>query len=173
MSNSGKNDDLVASELGRPPQLDSAEHNRLVEAAELDDIRMMQSSFSVVPRYFDEAIADMRNFEINSSITEPVFDAESKKLISAFEYCIEVNIEGEQLLYCKAMYLVAFTIEGDFDLETMKYFARRVGRNASYPYFREFASSQSWASNADLPILPILKTGSVKKSAAEISAAER
>ncbi|MCB2114450.1 MAG: hypothetical protein R3C42_05975 [Parvularculaceae bacterium] len=161
-----------SGKFGRPRDLDPVEYNRLIDAAELQDIRLVSSNFFVEPEYYDPNNAENRVFGIEDSITEPEFDDESNALFAAFEFIVKVQIEEKLLLSCTASYVVGFRIEGQFDLDLMKYFARRIGRNATYPYFRDHAAQLSWASGAQLPILPIMKTGSAKKSAAQVSGVE-
>ena len=158
----------VADELQRPENLPTKEYNKIVESAELEEIKLVKSSFFVTPEYFSEEIQDKRVFSIDKKVGEPSYLASSGQLIAGFDYAVEVKFEEKHLLQCEATYIVVFLVEGDFDEEALKYYARRTGRSASYPYFRQYAATQSWASGADLPLLPFLKTnpGKAPKKAA-------
>ena len=154
----------IADELQRPEHLPTREYNKIVEAAELEEIKLVKSSFVIAPDYFSEEIQNKRMFSIDKKVSEPSYVAASGQLIAGFDYAVEVKVDDKLLLNCEASYIVVFSVEGDFDEEALKYYARRTGRSASYPYFRQYAASQSWASGAGLPLLPFLKTNSGSKS---------
>jgi preprotein translocase subunit SecB len=168
----GKTDRAGSQALGDSGTIDPEKHNRLVDAAELEDIKLVSSSFSIEPDYFNEQLASEFTFKIDAEMGEPTFDADARRLFASFEYTVAVSHNETTVLRCTAAYLVIFLIDGEHDEQLMQYFAKRVGRNASYPYFREYSAAQSWASGANLPILPIMKTGSVRKRAADVSGIE-
>jgi preprotein translocase subunit SecB len=154
----------AADELQRPEYLLTQEYNKIVEAAELQEIKLVKSSFVINPDYFSEDIQNKRIFSIDRKVSEPSYDAASEQLVAGFDYAVGVKVDEKHLLTCEASYIVVFSVEGEFDEEALKYYARRTGRSASYPYFRQYAASQSWASGADLPLLPFLKTNSGTKT---------
>lgn len=161
--NTGQSNRAV-DELQRPERLPTNEYNKIVEAAELEEIKLVKSSFFIVPEYFSEEIQERRVFSIDRKVNEPSYLASSGQLIAGFDYAVEVKLDEKYLLKCEASYIVVFLVEGDFDEDALKYYARRTGRSASYPYFRQYAATQSWASGADLPLMPFLKTNPERKS---------
>ena len=154
-------------------ELNPAEYNRLVECATLEEIRLVESAFFIAPNYFDEEFSAERRFRTNQKADAPVYDEESSSLVCGFEFSVEVMKDEQKLLTCSAHYIVFFAFAERVDNETAKFFANRTGRNAAYPYFRQFAASQSWASGANLPILPILKSKPAKKSESKKSAKKK
>ncbi len=54
---------------------------------------------------------------------------------------------------CKGITLMEVTSD-----EAVLVFVERVGKFATYPYFRAHCSQLSWESGADLPILPVIST---------------
>ena len=150
---------ISAAEIGRPPELDSSQFNDVVASAELAEVRLVNSSFSVQPVYFDAKEAENFEFNLNSNSHEPYFDDESLSLFAAFDYSVQVKKEDEVILECKAQYVTVFNLNKAFDFKLIAYFARKVGSNISYPYFREHVAGQSWASGTNLPVLPLMKIG--------------
>lgn len=56
-----------------------------------------------------------------------------------------------------ARYFLAYDGLHGTDSSAVEAFVGRVGPFTTFPYFRAFASQTSWASGAELPILPVLR----------------
>ncbi len=59
-----RSSEQAIAELGCPDELNTTEYNRLVDCTQLQEIRLVESSFTVSPEYFSEDEAE-KNFEIN------------------------------------------------------------------------------------------------------------
>ncbi|MEM6413542.1 MAG: hypothetical protein AAF720_02675 [Pseudomonadota bacterium] len=140
-----------------PSALEAKAYNKVVESATIEDIRLIGSEFQIEPGYFADDGEVERCFVRNIGTGEVTYSKEERILTVSFEFSIQVTRKDALLLKCRALYVVFFTLSEEVDENSARSFAKRTGKNAAYPYFREFASSQSWASGADLPILPILK----------------
>jgi len=142
---------------------ESSEYNTIVNAATIEDVRLVESAFSVEPDYFADDDEVEREFSRGISESDVTYAKKENVLSASFEFAIEVQRDQAILLKCRARYIVFFSFIEEVDKEAAVFFAKRTGRNAAYPYFRQYVAAQSWASGAELPILPILKSGPPKK----------
>lgn len=143
-------------------------YNQVVNCATLREIRLIESYFSLAPEYFSSD-PDAEEISLSRDQSEGDVDyfEEDGVLVAGFRFAVLGERDGERLLDCHAKYIVFFALEEQVDRNAALVFAKRTGKNATYPYFREFVASQSWASGADLPILPILRSAPPKSKTKE------
>lgn len=139
-----------------------AAYNQVVEKAELTDIRLVDLKLSVKPKYYtvvqDEESGGkrvQRGFE--HTLKEVFFDGETGSLGGRFDWSISVTAARKKLFSIDASFLIAYHDVPDVGREHVEAYLRRVGRFATYPYFRSLVSTLSWESKAELPIMPVLR----------------
>lgn len=138
-----------------------AAYNSVVEAAELDDITLIFTNFVIKPDYYKVALAQETAHkvkrELDSDFSAFSYDAERKFLGGKFDWTIDAAFARKKLLSVRASFIVSYENVPDVEQRHMEAFIRRVGRFATYPYFRTLVSQFSWESKAELPPLPVLK----------------
>ncbi|SDG49515.1 hypothetical protein [Pelagibacterium luteolum] len=132
-------------------------YNRVVENAELESIRLVSSNFVVKPEYFLNFSPGNWKNSFNSNFVDTFFDRNENLLGAQIEWTVSVKRGNKNLLSTKAIYLIAYSNVPEVEEEHCMAFVRRVGRFSTYPYFRALVSRYSAESNAELPILPVLK----------------
>lgn len=150
--------------LQKQARLDA--YSDVVEKAELSSIRLATLDFQVQPEYF-AAQRRRKNkpelhLDINTDTT--IFDAKSG-FAGIFLSCeTGAKAREEDLVRCKAVFLVTYRNLLGCEEEASKAFLERVGKFACYPYFRSLFSSLDWLAGTEMPILPVLKQQAKPKS---------
>jgi hypothetical protein len=152
-----------------PPSPNAAErkvyqdaYNRVVGAARLEDIRLTSCKFDVEIEYHtirQQEVATnapilRRSFSSKHEIIG--FDKETGVLAGLFNWHVEARRGKKRLLKAAASFLILYNDVPDVPEEPAFAFLARVGRFATYPYFRNFVAQLSWMSQSDLPIMPVL-----------------
>lgn len=138
-------------------------YNAIVDTAELGDIFLQTCVFDIQPEYFlarslgKSGEGPKPKFRIYSS-TEGVTFVSADGVVGAnFIWQVKTKVGRKQLLKLRCVYVCYYSgLEGQ-DEEAAIAFLKRVGRFATYSYFRSYVSQISWASGADLPMLPVLR----------------
>lgn len=147
---------------------DEAHHEmaKLAKCATLYKLLMISSNFQLKPKFI---LAETNNFkDMKFSLDgKPSFieaDIEKEQITGVYTWKITVqeNEESEDSAVKEALsascdYLIFYDNAKSESQEGMEYFFRKVARMASYPYFRSMVSQYAWASEANLPILPIIR----------------
>lgn len=139
-------------------------YNKFVERIELFDIRLINFMYNSTPSYF-EIMAKEEELQapnalkrsFHRELSKPHHSKEDEILVSNIEWRIEIRKGRKKVLEIKANYLVAYEKATAVEDEYVSKFINRVVPFTTYPYFREKVSNFSWASGANLPILPVLK----------------
>lgn len=139
-----------------------AAYNSVVADAELRDITLIFTTFVIKPDYYklaleDEDTASKVKRELDSNFSAFTYDAERRLLGGQFDWSVEATFGRRKLLNARASFIVSYENVPDVDGVHMEAFIKRVGRFATYPYFRSLVSQFSWESKAELPPLPVLK----------------
>lgn len=155
-------EDKIAEKETTAPD-DVAEYNALVRECELSDIRLVNLKFDTKPAYFSAIRAEtegngqlVRAFD--GQMSDIFYDEETQTLGGQFDWSTEVRSGKKKLLKVEARYLVVYGNVPDVAAaETRERYIQRVGKFATYPYYRSLVSQISWGSKTDLPIMPVLK----------------
>ncbi|GES45815.1 hypothetical protein RsS62_50670 [Rhizobium dioscoreae] len=151
----------IDSEVTKAEALEA--YNLIVEHADLLDIRLMDLKFSVKPEYFaalreDEEGGRPLSRSFDGELTAINYDSESKTLGGHFTWLTTVTISKKKLLKVEAQYFVVYSGVPEVAKAHLEAYLQRVGRFASYPYFRGLVAHLSWESNAELPVMPVIKS---------------
>ena len=147
-----------------------ADYSNVVAAANLEAVRLIRATFELAPEFDSvypnpEALAAGR-LGFGGELKTSQLNAETGVAIGLFSWWIEANHGEKQLLNLNASYAITYTGLMGRDADAVRRFIDRVGRFAIYPYFRALASQFSWASETNLPILPLLRENEQQPSAA-------
>ncbi len=140
-----------------------AAYNKVVAGCELVTINLVDARFKVDPGFYDirarektEAKSLTRR-EFDCDVSTPVFKKDSGLLAGRFLWKVEVLKGKKKLVTLQATYVVLYKNVPDVGEEHISAFLQRVGRFASYPYFRGLFSRLAAEAQLDLPVLPVLK----------------
>jgi hypothetical protein len=137
-------------------------YNAVVADAELSDIRLVSVDFRIRPEYYDlvrnEKVKKLKlKRTFAGEFSNFSFDPKTKMLGGQFEWSISTVSARKKPLQVTVVYFIAYKNVPDVDITHSKAFISRVGRFATYPYFRALVSQLSWESKANLPTMPVLK----------------
>lgn len=133
-----------------------------MKSAELLDIRLLSSSFVVEEAFFEdeegEAVAE-RQFTCTYGCELPntSYESENGGLLGQCEWKANVTRDDTEAVTISGTYLIAYQCDQALDEQATTRFVERVGRFATFPYFRALVGFYSTASSIDVPILPVLK----------------
>lgn len=126
-------------------------------SAQLRDIKLLGSEYSIKPEIF-EVLEDLENMNhgFSGECTQLFFDEEAGVAMGHFRWSAEVKSGRKKVLKLQTDYLVAYTGLADCDEGHVRFFLEKIGRFATYPYFRALFSHHSSESGLMLPPLPTL-----------------
>ncbi|CAN7433678.1 hypothetical protein LJR251_002771 [Rhizobium rhizogenes] len=130
-------------------------YNSVVEAAQLNDIQLLNLSFAVNPAFFNENAENGLSYDV--SLKETHYDSDAGAAVAFVECAVQARDGNEDTLLCTANYSIVYSLADRCDTEETKAFLQRVAPFACYPYFRGLFASLDWAANTHLPPLPIHK----------------
>ena len=139
-------------------------YSAVAEAAEISDISLIYCQFDMQPEYrsekgkAEESGKNLRMF-FGPSYSSLAYQPDIGAVGAVITWELSVKSGRRKILKLRCDYTCIYHGLEDKDEEAAKAFLRRVGRFATFPYFRSFASQLSWSSGAELPTLPILKEG--------------
>lgn len=137
------------------PTVDPQDYNRVVDAAELVDVKLVKSSFDLQPAFF--AASDEVAFRYGCDLERSTYDQESNFLVGEIAVEAGCKLGRRWVLKVRSTYVVAFSVAGKPPVEAAKTYLERVGRFTAYPYFRAHFAALCSAAGAEVPPLPVLK----------------
>lgn len=143
-------------------QLAKAEYDRVVESAELRDIKLIRLNFDVRPKFFEVMSSDVPPEPVPTSSFDNKFenlsyDAQEGVLGAQILWSAQMKQSRIKLLAIEAHYIIVYENVAVVEERHALAFLKRVGRFATYPYYRALVSRLSAESGVNLPVLPILK----------------
>ena len=160
MPDGSKRPDL--EQAAKKQKIDSKAYNELVANASMVDIRLTESTFSVKPEYYENKDDDLLKYHATRGVSDVSFGEPSSFFHATVAFEVAVKLGKKKVLSSKAEYLVVFCSAADVDKSVVGPYVNKVAVHSAYPYFRQLVASQSWASETDLPLLPIIKQKPVK-----------
>lgn len=150
---------MSAKQLSPEREAALAAYNEIVEKAELVSITLVATNFLAKPEYYKALSDDDEKLRrgYGSTFSGFSYDGTSQALSGQFEWGIEATLGRKKLLHVKATYFIVYEDVPDVGNEHAEAFIKRVGKFATYPYFRALVSQISAESRANLPIMPVLK----------------
>lgn len=139
-----------------------AAYDNIVENVELGDIRMMDVKFSVKPKYYSELESERRGKGrltrgYDGGLVSVTYDPELLVASAQIDWHTEVTKGRSKLLVVQSTYFVLYRNVPNVGEEHIEAYLSRVGKFATYPYFRGLVAHLSWESSSELPVMPVLK----------------
>lgn len=148
-----------SDKAGPKPTFDSEVYNKVARSAKLRRIALVRSKFFVIPQYFiEEEQAKSPKLEYQAQMHNPNFDADRGTASCEWHWVIASKSKRKVTLTAEAIYVIVYSGLKECDSEAVTAYMRRVGRFATYPYFRARVSQLSWESGTNLPVLPSIAT---------------
>ena len=144
---------------GPKPAFDPEAYNAVARAAKLRRISLYHSNFTVKPDYFgSQRKEDAPKPRFRGDFGDHYYDKETGQAGCEWKWGIVVREGRKTLLSIDVVYFILYAGLENRDADQVTRFLRRVGRFASYPYFRAHVSQLNWESGANLAILPTIAT---------------
>lgn len=148
--------EVTATETA-PFKLDYGKYAEVSSAAELHDIKLIKSEYSVKPEIF-RVVEDMENMVHGFQGECLSFDFldEPGIAVGRYKWSAEIKAGRKKALKLTAEYLVAYAELSGQDKGHVEFFFNKVGRFATYPYFRALFSHHTAETGLVFPPLPSL-----------------
>lgn len=133
------------------------EYSKVSRAARLREIKLIASTYTVRPEAFEVA-QDFENLKNNfsGSCIDFICDAQEGLAWGRFQWVAEIKSGRKVCLKLVSEYLVMYSEVHDCDEDHVETYFRKVGRFATYPYFRATFSHNIGETGILLPPLPTL-----------------
>ncbi len=142
---------------------DQDTYKHFVDEIELHDIKLTEFEFRVKPEYFfavreeKEEDKDILSRSFKREIVSLHYEKEDEIFFATIAWNLTIKRSNKKVLHAKAEYLVVYDNAPAVEREYVERFTQKVVPFATYPYFREKVADFSWASGAELPVMPVLK----------------
>jgi hypothetical protein len=153
--------DNALPDMDRGREIDPDTYNDIARCAQLLGIQLIESSFTVLPGYFEEN--DKGKLGIEVTELNGTYDTENRVVSCIFEFENYKKKGRLKVFDIKDKFIAFYQIPIDCDEFHAVAFASRVGVMACYPYFRAHVASMASLANADMPIMPTLAKMPVKR----------
>jgi hypothetical protein len=138
------------------------DYNAVVQIADLIDIKLIHTTFDVVPALFLSE-KDQHKFGYGCEFEHGYYRGEDNVLIGTFKLEAGSKQGRRWLLRAKSTYLVMFDVEGNPSEEAALSYLSRIGKFACYPYFRSHFAALCSNAGAEMPPLPVMRGNLPKK----------
>lgn len=125
-------------------------------SANLQDIKLIGSEYVVRPEVFHVVEEDKMVHGFTGECTDFHFSADTGYALGQYRWTAEIKAGRKKALKLVANYLIAYGDLVGADPEHVEFFFNKVGRFATYPYFRAFFSHHVSETGIVLPPLPSL-----------------
>ena len=137
------------------------EYGKVVKSAELSGIVLLSSSFDADRDYLQDQASEEDGgidlkFHYGADIPEVDFDPEHGQFTGRFDWYARAEHEDHTAIDIRGSYAVVYGCDTELEREAVRQFLLRVGRFATFPYFRQLVSFYGDAGSLELPILPVL-----------------
>ncbi len=138
-----------------PNKMDPQTYNSLVARANLRSIRMTVSKFEMKPEALDLDPDAWQN-NVTAGLLESFLESESGSLYGVLGFEVVCRQARRKVLSINATYLISYRIDGECDQPACELFVERVGKIATYPYFRALVASLTSQAGLIMRPLPVL-----------------
>lgn len=150
-----ENDNLELAAATDAAKFDNEVYSELTVAAILRDIKLIKNDYALKPSIF-EALEDLDNMGFFGEPSGFFFRQEEGVAIGNYKWTAEVKLGRKKVLKLVSEYLIAYSGLADFEEDYVRFYFEKVGRFATYPYFRSGFSHHVSSSGIMLPPLPAL-----------------
>jgi hypothetical protein len=144
---------------GPKPAFDPEAYNTVARAAKLSGITLLRSNFALQLEYFsslDKEGGPKPRYA--GAFTNNFFNPKTGRASCEWNWGISVTHDRKKTLSIEVVYLLIYTGLQNCNEEHVIRYMQRVGRFATYPYFRAHVSQLNWEAGANLPMLPTIAT---------------
>ena len=135
--------------------MDPSVYNSLVARAHLRSIRMTTSEFDMKPEALDLDPDAWRN-NVVAGVLDSFLEHENGSLYGVFSFKVVCRYGRKRVLSIGATYLASYRIQGACDEGACELFIERVGKVATYPYFRSLVAMLTGQAGLMMQPLPVL-----------------
>jgi hypothetical protein len=139
---------------GEKPAFSSEAYNKVARSAKLIVVALVNSKFSVDPGFQVEKLS----FGFDGSAHSPFYNSEDGTAGCRWQWCVHARKGRKKVLSLEATYVLLYDEIVECEEVAVFRYLERVGRFATYPYFRAHVSQVSWESSTNLPLLPTIAT---------------
>lgn len=136
---------------------DSTYYAEVANNANLVDVRLIESNFSIKPEYYALSSEDGVKFSYNCKTHDPSFLEDEGVSAAVFKWVAEAKSGNRKILKIECSYFVMYEDLVGYKPEYALAYVYKVGKFTSYPYFRNMVSVYSANARAEMPLLPSLK----------------
>lgn len=150
---------IVSSDAQREPfEFDQEAYSKVSLSARLQEVKLIGSSYLVRPEVFG-IVADIENMDLRFSgeCEQYSFDGEEGICFGHFMWTAEIKSGRKSCLKLKSQYLLLYSNLEGCDSGHVNFFFKKVGRFATYPYFRSHFSHHTSETGIIMPPLPTLR----------------
>lgn len=131
------------------------DYHAVLAAAYLLDVKLIRSDFSVEAEFFSSSKDDHR-FVFGCEQAAYHFGGDNR-LIGTFNVEAGIKKSRRFLLRSKAVYLIAFAIEGEVSEDAALAYLGRVGAFGCWPYYRAHFAELCSSAGVDVAPLPVMR----------------
>lgn len=135
--------------------MDPKVYNSLVSRARLRSIRLTGSRFELKPEGLDLDPEAWRN-NVKAEAVETFLEPESGSLYGILGFEAVCRQARKRVLTVGGTYLVSYKIEGECAAPACELFVERVGKVATYPYFRSLVATLTSQAGLMMQPLPVM-----------------
>ncbi len=137
------------------------QYGKVVKSAELNGIVLLSSSFDADRDYLQGQASEEDgginlNFHYGADNPEVDYDREKGQFTGRFDWFARAEHQEHTAIDIRGSYAVIYGCDTELETEAVRQFVLRVGRFATFPYFRQLVSFYGDAGSLELPILPVL-----------------
>jgi hypothetical protein len=145
---------------GEKPAFSSEAYNKVARAAKLEGLILEKASFNVGRGFFKTRAKDasILKYAYESACADVQFNKKDGVASCSWTWGVDATIRKKNVLLISATYQVFYSNLLECEEVAVTRFLQRVGRFATYPYFRAHVSQVSWESGTNLPLLPTIAT---------------
>jgi hypothetical protein len=153
----------VLETAARAVTIQPQRYNDVVAKAALAGITLVSADFKIEPSFYaPPKPEESRELSFNGELAHFSFDGADGRAVGIFTWWMEARASDAVALKTTASYTIQYEGLAGQEEMAVRAFVARVGRFATFPYFRALASQFNWESGAGLPPMPVLRDGPPK-----------
>ena len=147
---------------GKPTEKSRQEYIKVVKSAQLKEILLLSSSFDVDRSFLESAEPDedgdvKLGFTCGAEVPDVRYDATEGIFTGQFDWYAKADKDDHVAIDIRGSYGIVYQCDRDLEKGAVQSFVLRVGKFATFPYFRQLAAFYATSASLGLPILPVLK----------------
>ncbi len=148
---------VVETNISESFVFDLAKYEQVSKAARLREVKLVSSSYHVKPQAFAVSEDDDKvKKKFMGKVVQFHLDADAGIAWGRLEWLAEVKISRQTVIKLVAEYLLVYSEVDGCDPEHTSYYFKKVGRFATYPYFRALFSHHIGETGIAMAPLPTL-----------------